>query len=97
MEIKITGFDSQFGHIDFGASRMRRNKIRNQLLTQIITLVDTVKHLLEPIKQVERRFAHHRKHRILSMLGRDFEPATYMVANQFLVIPAVYAVNTGIA
>ena len=54
------GDNGKFRHVFFIASGMRRDKIRNQLLTQIFFPVNAVEYLFECFKLLKRRFAHYR-------------------------------------
>ena len=50
MEIESFGLYGQFGHVNLRAARMRRYEVGNELLSQAIAGVYSVKNLFEPVE-----------------------------------------------
>ena len=53
MEIKFLCLDSEFRHVEFGASGMARNEIRDELLSETAATIYIIEHRLELLEQSE--------------------------------------------
>ena len=58
LKIQISTHHSQFRHILFRASRMGTDKIRYNLLIEMLFPINLIKNLLEIFKLLERRLSH---------------------------------------
>lgn len=97
VEIKFFGDSCQFRHIFLGATWVRRNEVRNDLLLQSVFLVQAVENSLELVEQGERRFAHQVEHFVAGVLWSHFQSARHMEANQFLIVLPIHLVHFLIA
>ena len=97
VEIKFFGDSRQFCHIFLGATWVRRNEVRNDLLLQSVFLVQAVENGLELVEQIERGFAHQVEHFVAGVLRRHFQAARHMEANQFLIVLAIHLVHLLVA
>ena len=86
MEIQPFGDDRQFGHVSFLAAGMTANKIRYELLTQILLAVNTVEDTFELLELLERRFPHQVEHLVGSVFGCHLQSSAHMLANQLASI-----------
>ncbi len=97
VEIQLTRLNCQLGHVDFRAPGVRRNEVGNELLTQVLTLIQSVEYAFKIVEQRKRRLAHHIEHLVLGVLRGHFQSTAHMVAYQFLVISAVHGINAFVA
>ena len=76
---------------------VRGDEIGYKLLIEMVLGVHTIKDSFELYKLRERRFAHHIKNLIASVLGSHLETSRYMETNQFLIILGIGFVNLRVA
>lgn len=97
VEIQFLGEHGQLGHVFLMAAGVRRDEVGNELLAQLVTLVHTVEDGFETTELLKRRFAHNRQNRVAGVLGRHFEPARDVEANQLLVELGIHLVDGRVA
>ena len=66
-------------HVPLGASRVRGDEVRDQLIGQTLPAANAVEIRVELFEQRERRFAHQLQYALLGVLGRHFEPSRGVV------------------
>ena len=75
-------------HVAFGAARVRRDEVGDQLVVEPVAAADRAEVVVEPLEKGEGRFAHQREHPLLGVLGSDFEPSRRVMADDRLQVVA---------
>ena len=75
-------------HVAFGAARVRRDEVGDQLVVEPVVAADRAEVVVEPLEKGEGRFAHQREHPLLGVLGSDFEPSRRVMADDRLQVVA---------
>ena len=73
-------------HVPLGASRVRGDEVRDQLIGQMFLTANAMEVGGQPLEERERRFAHQAQHVILGVFGRHFKPSRGMVLQHSLQI-----------
>ena len=75
-------------HVAFGAARVRRDEVGDQLVVEPVAAADRAEVVVEPLEKGEGRFAHQCEHPLLGVLGSDFEPSRRVMADDRLQVVA---------
>ena len=92
LKTQIFGFGGEVGHVGFFAAWVRRNKVGNERLPQIVFFLNLVVFLLKFLKILKRRLPHDAQRVVGSVFGRDFQTARHVVCNELLHVLVVVAV-----
>ena len=97
MEVHITCQYSEFCHIFGCASRVRTDKVGNELLIEACLAIDVVENSFEVIELFERRFAHKVQHGVARMFRCNFQTPRNMLRNHLFGILHVCLVDCLVA
>ena len=76
--------EREIDHVVVRRSRVRRNKVGNEVLLFTRSFRILIKQLLEAIVSPNARFHHLIKRTVFGVLGRNFEVAAHVVRDEFL-------------